>query len=132
MPQNIPNNALVVVADGGKAILFRKTGAGHEVRLREERRLAPGDFANDGPSGSRPEEQTPRQTAEATFAKELVQHLDSMRNQGAFAALVLAADPQTLGQVRDAMSKSLQDCIVFTLAKDLTNHAIPDIEDALG
>jgi protein required for attachment to host cells len=132
MSQTIPNNALVVVADGGKARLFRKTGHGQEVRLHEDAHLTPQNLADDGPSGSRPEEQTPRQTGEATFAKRLVRRLDAMRQHGAYDHLVLAADPQTLGQMRDAMSKAVADSIVFSVAKDLTNHPAQGVADALG
>lgn len=132
MSQTIPNNALVVVADGGKARLFRNAGHGQEIRLHEDAHLTPQDLANEGPSGSRPEEQTPRQTGEATFAKQLVRRLDAMRQQGAYDHLVLAADPQTLGQMRDAMSKAVADSIVFSVAKDLTNHPAQDVADALG
>ncbi len=132
MSQTIPTNTLVVVADGGKARLFRNAGHGQEVRLHEDAHLTPQSLANEGPSSSRPEEQTPRQTNEATFAKQLVRRLDAMRQQGAHDHLVLAADPQTLGQMRDAMSKAVADSIVFSVAKDLTNHPAQDVADALG
>jgi len=112
--------------------LFRNAGHGQEVRLHEDAHLTPQSLANEGPSGSRPEEQTPRQTDEATFAKQLVRRLDAMRQQGAYDHLVLAADPQTLGQMRDAMSKAVADSIVFSVSKDLTNHPAQDVADALG
>jgi len=130
MPTSIPGNALVVVTDGHKAILLRNEGSGNAVSLREERRLLPKDLLHDGPSGSRPEEQTPRQTDEAIFAKQLAEALYKMNHAGRFEALVLVADPQTLGQFRDAMHKNLEASIVRTLAKDLTNHSVRDIEQA--
>ncbi len=71
MSSSIPDHALVVVADGRGAILFRNEGSTGEVSLREERRLSPKNLRDEGPSGSRPTEQTPRQTDEATFAKQL-------------------------------------------------------------
>lgn len=131
MSKNIPRNALVVVADGHKAILLRNEGLGGEVSLREERRLSPKDLQDDGPSGSRPEEQTPRQTDEATFAKQLAKALFRMNQAGTFEALVLVADPQTLGQLRDAMHKTVEASLVLTLDKDFTNHSVRDIEQAL-
>ncbi len=48
------------------------------------------------------------------------------------ATLVLAADPQTLGQMRDAMSKAVTGSIVFSMAKGLPNHSAQDIADPLG
>jgi len=132
MFQAISNNALVVVADSRKARRFRNTGRGQEVRLDGDVHLTPRSVADEGPSGSRPEEQTPRQTNEATFAKQLVRRLNAMRQQGAYDHLVSAADPQTLGQMRDAMSKAVADSIVFSAAKVLINHPAQDIADALG
>ena len=127
----IPNNALVVVADGRKAIMFRNEGAGADVSFREELRLSPKDLLDDGPSGARPVEQTPRQTDEATFAKQLAETLYGMKQSGQFEALVLVADPQTLGQLRDTMHKIVETSVVSAIAKDLTNHSAGKIADAL-
>ncbi len=132
MAEDIPTNALVVVADGGKAILLRNTGKGSDVSLREERRMGPKDLAEEGPSGSRPEDQTPKQTDEATFAKQLAQSLYRMHHRGDFESLVLIVDPQTLGQLRSAMHKMVEASVVRTLSKDLTNHSTSDIEKALA
>lgn len=131
MTKPVPKNALVVVADGGGAILFRNTGSGGNVALKEERKLSPKDLAEEGPSGSRPEDQTPRQTDEATFAKQLAQAIYKMNHAGKYTDLVLIADPQTLGQFRSAMHKTVESSIIFTLAKDLTNHSSDDIAKAL-
>lgn len=132
MAKSIPENALIVVADGAKATLFRNTGATGTIALREERRLSPQNLANEGPSGSRPEDQTPRQTDEATFAKQLAHMLFKMHEQGDYDALVLIVDPQTLGQLRSAMHKTVEASIVQTMPKDYTNHAMGDIEKALA
>lgn len=132
MTQAIPKNALIVVADGRKAILLRNQGAGGEVSLNEERRLSPKDLKDDGPSGSRPEDQTPRQTDEVTFAKQLANTLRTMKLSGAYESLVLVADPQILGQLRDTMHKEVEASLVLTLAKDLTNHSVAEIAKALG
>lgn len=131
MSKNIPHGALVIVADGHKAILLWNEGSGGEVSLREERRVTPKDLLNDGPSGSRPEEQTSRQTDEATFAKQLAEVLYSMHHSGKFEALVLVADPQTLGQLRDTMHQTVTESLVLTLSKELTNHSVREITEAL-
>ncbi len=55
-----------------------------------------------------------------------------MKLSGAYESLVLVADPQTLGQLRDTMYKEVEASLVLTLAKDLTNHSIADIAKALG
>ena len=131
MSKSVPANALVVVADGGKAILFRNTGTGSELALKEERRVEPATLTQ-GPSGSRPVEQSPQQTEEATFAKNLTKLLTSMHDDNAFKEMVLVADPQTLGEMRDAMHKPLEGAIVWSLSKDLTNNSLKDIEKSLS
>ncbi|WP_348984724.1 hypothetical protein [Devosia sp. J2-20] len=53
---SIPQQTLVVVADGHQAILLRTHGVKDSLSLTEERRLTPKNLAEEGPSGSRPEE----------------------------------------------------------------------------
>lgn len=124
---SIPQQTLVVVADGHQAILLRSHGIKDGLNLTEERRLTPQNLDDDGPSGSRPEEQTGRQTDEATFAKQLAHALYSMKQAHKFEHMVLAADPQTLGQLRDTMHKSVSDSIILSLNKELTNHSTSDV-----
>ena len=128
----IPAKALIVVADGQKAIFLRNTAHSGPVSLHEEERLTPKNLAGEGPSGSRPNEQTPHQTDEATFAKQLAHRLFTLKEAGGFDALVLAADPQTLGQMRPALHKTVERALVRTLNKDLTNHSTAEIEAALN
>ena len=52
----IPNNALVVVADGTGARFFRNTGHENTVSLSAEGELKPTNLLDDGPSGKRPRE----------------------------------------------------------------------------
>ena len=126
----IPDHALVVVADGGKALMLRRTGTG-TVTLHEERHVTPKTLEEQGPSGSRPEEQSPHQTDEASFAKHLAHTLFTMHEHGDFKDMVLVAAPQTLGQMRSCLHKTVEASIVMTLAKDLTNHPVHDIAAAL-
>ncbi|WP_219732947.1 host attachment family protein [Mesorhizobium sp. NBSH29] len=72
MPKSVPHHALVVVADGHGAILLRNEGPAGDVSLREERRLSPKNLRDEGPSGSRPPEQTPlhRQTRTPSIRRE--------------------------------------------------------------
>jgi protein required for attachment to host cells len=131
MSKPIPEDALIVVADGGKAILLRNVGTKGEPSLNEERRLTLKDFVNDGPSGAGLEDQSPHDTGEATFAKQLAKMLDKMFDQNLFKSLVLIADPHSLGQLRDALHKNVERAIAFSLSKDYTNHSVKEIEKAL-
>ncbi len=132
MSKSIPRDALVVVADGGKAILLRNASTDGALSLTEERRLTLKDFTNDGPSGAGLEEQSPHETGEATFTKQLAKTLDKMFDQNAFKSVVLIADPQTLGQLRDALHKNVEKAVAFTLSKDYTNHTVKQITEALS
>ncbi len=131
----VPPDALVVVADGAKAILLRNTGTGHELALKEERRITPKSLSaesSQGPSGTRPGDQTPHQTEEATFAKQLAEALYAMRHRGDYKQVVLIADAQTLGQMRECLHKEVEASLVFSLSKDYTNQTVADIQKALS
>ena len=80
MLEQLPDDSLVVVADGHKAIFLWKGGGGNGASLREDRRSTPENLLSEGPSGSRPEEQTSRRTDEATFAKQLARALYDMHH----------------------------------------------------
>ena len=89
-------------------------------------------MSEEGPSGSGPEEQTPHQTDEATFAKQLAEELYWMSHGHKLADLVPVADPQTLGQLRSNMPQTVHASIFLTLAKDLRYRLVAEIETALA
>ncbi len=130
MPK-LSSRTLVVIADGERAILFRNKGVGDDIDLQDAKRVTPDNLLDDGPSGSRPEEQTQQQTDEATFAKQLTQRLNAMCLKGEFETLILAADPQTLGQMRGIMHKTVEAALLISLAKDLTHHSAQEIAAAI-
>ncbi|WP_348984725.1 host attachment protein [Devosia sp. J2-20] len=57
----------------------------------------------------------------------MAEALFAMKQANKFEHMVLAADPQSLGQLRDTLHKTVQASIVLTLDKELTNHAANDI-----
>ena len=127
----VPSEALVVVADGGGARLFRNRGderslALHQVELRELMNMD-----DDGPAGSMPGESTGQQIDEATFAKQLALALNEGALKHRYEALVLIADPGTLGRMRPLLHKEVQARMIAELAKTLTNAPVEDIERAL-
>ena len=132
MTDSIPPKALIVVADGGKAILFRNTGKSGALSLHEERRLTPDTAVEQGPSGSRPAEQTIAQTAGATFVNTVAHVLHAMHGKNEFSDLVLVAAPKTLGELRSALHTSLAATVVHSMPKDLTNHTTAEIQKALS
>ena len=128
----IPHNALIVVADGTGARFFRNSGQENKVSLSAEGEFQPTDLLNEGPAGKRPPESSNQETDEATFAKQLAKELYRRAHSGDFAALVLIADPQTLGQIRPTLHKEVQDRLVSEVGKTLTKASIADIQKAVS
>jgi protein required for attachment to host cells len=130
MMDKVPHNALVVVADGTRARFFRNSGQGSNILLSSEGEFKPHPL--DGPSGRRPPESSNHETDEATFAKQLANELYHRAHSGNFAALILVADPQTLGQIRPTLHKEVQNRLVSEFHKTLTKASIADIQKALN
>lgn len=128
----IPANAMVVVADGEGARVFRNVGTNGVLALQQQEVVTAQNVDDDGPSGSAPPEQTLQQTDEATFAKQLAHRLNHGALTNAYDHLVLVADPQTLGQMRPQLHKETLQRMHAELAKTLTNSPLPDIERALS
>lgn len=132
MPIDIPHKALIVVADGVGARFFRNTGDSGKLQLASEGELKPSHLRSDGPSGHRPKDSSHQETDEATFAKQLAHELTRRVQTKDFAALVLIADPQTLGQIRPLLHKEVLAKIVREVHKTLTKAPVAGIERSLG
>ena len=132
MADKIPHNALVVVADGVGARLFRNKGQEFKVALVADGEFKPSHLNNEGPAGHRPPESSHQETDEATFAKQLAKELYRRAHIGDYAALVLIADPQTLGQIRPSLHKEVRSRLVAERHKTLTKSSIADIEKTLN
>lgn len=128
----IPADAMVVVADGESARVFRNVGADGVLSLQQQELVTAQNVDDDGPSGSAPTEQSPQQADEATFAKQLAHRLNHGALTNAYAHLVLVADPQTLGQMRPQLHKETLQRMHGELAKTFTNSPVHDIERALS
>lgn len=117
MSTEIPHNALIAVCDGGKSWLLRNTGTETSVVLQEERYIS----ASDRVDGQ------PQETDEPAFARQIVRELSALHDTGGFSSLVLAADPRMLGHLRSEIPKSLEQAVILTLTKDLTNTPMPEL-----
>lgn len=127
----IPQGALVVVADGTGARMFRNVGDGTSLTLHQFDMLELMDMNDDGPAGSMPGESTGYQVDEATFAKQLAQGLNNAALKQQYEHLVLVADPITLGRMRPLLHKEVTQRLVAEVGKTLTNAPLEDIERAL-
>ncbi|QPH54990.1 host attachment family protein [Pontivivens ytuae] len=135
----------VVVADGEKALFMVNRGDAEYPNLdvireeeqdnpptREQAANRPGRF-NDGPNVHRSavDDTDWHQLEKERFAKDLADILYKQAHKGAFEALVIAADPSTLGELRKELHKEVADKVIGELDKDLTNHPIDEIEKML-
>ncbi|AXC49302.1 host attachment protein [Paracoccus suum] len=125
----LAHNALVVVADGHQAILFRNT-AKNSIELNEVERVSPSNLQDES-QGKQPQETTPKDEDEATFAKQLTERLNRMVLQNKVDELAIIADPSTLGMMRKHYHKELQGKLAKEVAKTLTSSTGLEIAKAL-
>ena len=128
----LTENTLVVVADGESAVLWRNRGHG-TLDLEHVETVTFANMVNDGPSGATPEEQSLREQHEATFIKHLVNKLNAMAlANGLPDAVVIIADPNSLGQMRPQYHGELKRRIVREMPKTLVKASKHDLEKALA
>lgn len=126
----LSQNALVVVADGQSAILFRNT-ARYGVELTEAAKLTPQDLDQE-PPGAVTDEGSVNEDEDTAFAAQLADHLNALALKHKFEDLAIIADPATLGIMRKRYHKELQYRLRKELAKNLTNSDVKAIEGALA
>src|SRR5215212_4767218 len=154
----LPNNALVLVADGRKLLFFRNHGDENQIDLRteahDERKDAKDidmktDAAGTAAHGAgaagrgigavggghvgRPamEETDYHQQEEDKWVKEAAGELKKRALRNDFDALAIIAPPKALGVLRKELHKEVERRIVLTLNKEMTDRPIPDIEELL-
>lgn len=128
----VPKGTLVIVADGGGARVLRNVGAAFEPELVQEKLLTPQNLNDDGPAGPVPTETRGEEIDEATFAKQLAQWINQRALGEQLEGLVLMADPQTLGQIRRSLHKTVNDRLIGEIDKNMSNALLEDIVRALG
>jgi len=130
--RRIPREAWVLVADGASARLFRNLGSeSGRVRLHQEEALRL-DPAEGAMPSVLPADMPAREAEEASFARQLAQRLNQDALEGRYRHLVLAADPQTLGQIRPLLHEEARNRVLAELPKDFTNAPREHIERALA
>jgi protein required for attachment to host cells len=142
---DIPNEALILVGDGEKALFLRNKGSREDVRLKVENILwhdnpatheqgtdEPGRaFASVGTARSAMDETDWHQLGEERFVTEVARRLNTLAQAKRFDALVVVAPPKVLGQLRKEFHKEVTDRITGELPKELTTHYLPAIEKVL-
>jgi protein required for attachment to host cells len=128
-----PTITYVLVADGAQAKIFEHLGPGKGLKAREDLifsqdRLKASDIMSDrqgrtntGVGRAAIDHGTdPVDQRERSFVTNLAGMLDDEQKKGGFSRLVIAADPTSLGHLRQAMSQAVRDTVLAELPKDLT------------
>lgn len=137
----LPNDSLVLVADGRKSLFFRNADDGLTIEEKaEQENPAHHEQATDvagqsmrtmdGRGGSMQEVDF-HQQEEDRFAAETAHALNARALANEFEALIVVAPPKTLGELRKHFHKEVERRIVAELPKDLVNVPVPEIEKAL-
>ncbi len=121
------DGTLVIVATGAEARTFAWQGD----QLRPSARWAPGDLADQGPSGKTPPDMSWSDLNEATFSKIIAEKLYALAHADAFEKLILIADPVTLGEIRPLLHQEVSRRIILELNKTLINSPVEDIEKSI-
>ena len=143
----LPSNALVLVADGRKALFLRNQGDDRQIDLRttshqerEDRKdsdiktdaagQSPAPAGTGLPGGTMGEPDF-HQQEEDRFARALTEKINTMALAGKFDALVVVAPARTMGELRPLWHKETSTRIVGEHVKEMTDRPISDIEALL-
>ena len=129
----VPQNAVIAVADGEKLSLFENEGNALDIKLR----AIPSDEIDGSktPSGARHSSSAANpddsQQDEDGFSNGITEMLNRQVLDGKIKNLVIIAAPRTLGEMRKNYHKQLSAVLIGELDKDLTGHSVQAIEKAL-
>jgi protein required for attachment to host cells len=137
----------VVVADGFHARLFTNRGIGKGLEPADPAELGaehpPGhEIVTDRPGATKDSHgqalhayaptTDPKDHEKEKFVLHLGRLISEQAGRSEYDRLVLVADPKTLGQLRDALSKAAQERLEIELDKDYTHDTPKQLEAHLG
>lgn len=129
----LPKGTIVAVADGEKFNLFSNTGDEASPALTampepDIENVNKGSGASHQSSSANPDES---HAAGDGFAGGIAGLLNKRVLDGEISDLIIAA-PRTLGELRKSYHKKLSEVLRGEISKDLTGHAVHDIEKAIA
>jgi len=142
----LPHDALVFIGDGRKALFLRNAGDERYLDLRAERVFAEDNPPTHEQGADRPgrtfaSAHTHRRGAvqqtdwhhleEHRFAERVAKALEEVVRKNSVPAILIAAPPKTLAELRKAFHPDVKAKIVGELDKDLTHHPVNEIETHL-
>ena len=131
----ILHHALVALANGERLVVMRNVGQPFEPKLEKvsEPDLLLTNFSagvrHQDPAGQR---NGSTDVDELAHGAAIAEWFNKATLNGAKEPVVIAADPKTLGQIRQHCHQQFEARIVGDLAKDLTNSPLPEIERVLA
>ena len=126
----LPQNAHVAVLDGRQFQLYCNTGQADAIKLEA---LDTGDISDTNKSGGgRDHDATQanvstQQLEEIAHGTGVVEYLNARVLNHKITALLIIADPDTLGEMRHHYHKELEGVLVGEINKTLTNSSVHDI-----
>ena len=130
----LPKHTAIVVADGEILRLFRNVG--DEAHLDLCPMPNPTFAPENGDSGSRHRSSAAnpddKRVGEDNFAAASAVWLNREVLDKRINALVIIADPRTLGELRKHYKKPLQGVLMRELHKELAGHTVADIAEAVA
>jgi protein required for attachment to host cells len=141
---NVPAQALILVADGRKAMVLRNKGDAKFPNLKSEWVVVDQNPSTSSQGTDRPGrvnfqerrssvDQTDWHAAEETaFAKRAAQALEDIVHMTDARHVVLVAPPRTLAVLRRSLRQDTLQKVIAELPRDLVNFAIAEIENHLG
>jgi protein required for attachment to host cells len=143
---HIPHEALILIADGERALFLRNEGSPQNVKLAVERVLEQDNPATREQGTDRPGRTNSRmatrrsaideidwhQLGEDRFAGEIAAALYRLIQANRDLKLVLVAPPKTLGELRKSLHSEVIAGIAAEIPKELTAHSLPNIERLLS
>src|SRR5438309_5713067 len=141
----LPNNALVLVADGRKMLFLRNHGDENQIDLRTEahderedrkdrdiKTDAPGTQGQSAGYGRPAMDETDfHQQEEDRWIDDAADELKRRALRNDFDALAIVAPPKALGHLRKKLHKEVEKRVICTVNKEMSGRPIPDIEALL-
>ncbi|OIN06546.1 host attachment protein [Oceanisphaera psychrotolerans] len=125
----------IVIADASKAVIYlqdRIEGVFEEIMdlAHPEARLKAGDLVSD--VQTIPEKSDPRHTENQRFARDIIARIRHALDTNEIRGFYLAAPPQFLGLLRDAMDERLRKALYRDLDKNLSGATHNEVIDAFA
>ena len=131
----IPHDGKIAVANGEKFLLLRNAGEPFEPKLEkvDDLDLLLTNFSagvrHQDPAGQR---NGSSDIDELAHGAAIAEWLNARALKNELGAIVVAADPRTLGQIRQHYHKETEAMVVGEVGKDLTNLPLPEIAKVLA